>query len=219
MAGGCRSVRGGGCCPCPPASGKPGPRPAPPPPTRPRPPRRPAARRRRAARGPRRGVGGARGGGARRGCAAVDPDHRPHLVAALNWLAGAQDASGEGGVARGYSLGWNPSFGSRAWQPADPGATGYIIPILYGAARHLHRPGLAERAERAARWELELQLPSGAVRQGVISERTAPGAFNTGRGLLAWLRAFAETGAGVFAGAARRAAWVLLAPPSEGGGW
>src|SRR6266550_3090999 len=86
-----------------------------------------------------------------RGGYAVDPDHRPHLVAALDWLAGAQDASGEGGVARGYSLAWNPAFGSRAWQPADPGATGDIIPMLYGAARHLHRPGLAERAERVAR--------------------------------------------------------------------
>src|SRR6266487_782375 len=128
-----------------------------------------------------------------RGGYAVDPDHRPHLVAALDWLAGAQDASGEGGVARGYSLAWNPAFGSRAWQPADPGATGDIIPMLYGAARHLRRPGLVERA---ARGELELQLPSGAVRGGVVGERTAPGVFNTGRVLLAWLAAFAESGAG-----------------------
>ncbi len=154
-----------------------------------------------------------------RGGYAVDPDHRPHLVAALDWLAGAQDASGEGGVARGYSLAWNAAFGSRAWQPADPGATGDIIPILYGAARHLHRPELTERADRAARWELELQLPSGAVREGVIGERTAPGVFNTGRVLLAWLAAFAETGAGIFAGAARRAAWFLLATLSEDGVW
>src|SRR5213595_396688 len=96
---------------------------------------------------------------------AVDPDHRPHLVAALDWLGQAQDATGQGGIARGYSLGWNPFFGSRAWQPADPGATGDIIPVLYVAARHLHRPELAERAEQAARWGLELQLPSGAVRR------------------------------------------------------
>ena len=154
-----------------------------------------------------------------RGGYAVDPDHRPHLVAALDWLARAQDATGAGGVARGYSLGWNPAFGSRAWQPADPGATGDIIPVLYRAARHLHRPGLAERAERAARWELELQLPSGAVREGVIGERTAPAVFNTGRVLLAWLAAFGETGAGIFAGAARRAAWFLLATLGEDGVW
>src|SRR2546426_1779082 len=150
---------------------------------------------------------------------AVDPDHRPHLVAALEWLAHAQDATGKGGFARGYSLGWNPFFGRRAWQPADPGATGDIIPVLYVAARHLHRPELAERAEQAARWELELQLPSGAVRRGVIGERTAPAIFNTGRVLLAWLAAFGETGAGIFAGAARRAAWFLLATLGEDGVW
>src|SRR2546422_712934 len=45
---------------------------------------------------------------------AVDPDHRPHLVAALEWLAHAQDATGQGGFARGYSLGWNPFFAGRA---------------------------------------------------------------------------------------------------------
>src|SRR5216117_3139206 len=49
---------------------------------------------------------------------AVDPDHRPHLVAAVDWLARAQDATGQGGIARGYSLGRNPLFGPRAWQPA-----------------------------------------------------------------------------------------------------
>jgi len=150
---------------------------------------------------------------------AVDPDHRPHLVAALGWLTRAQDATGQGGLARGYSLGWNPFFRSRAWQPADAGATGELIPLLYGAARHLHRPALAERAERAARWELELQLSSGAVRGGIIGERTAPAVFNTGQVLLAWLAAFGETGAGIFAGAARRAAWFLLATLGDDGVW
>src|SRR5256885_12818363 len=41
---------------------------------------------------------------------------------------------------------------------------------LYLAARHLGRPELAQRAERAACWEVEIQLPSGAVRGGVRSE-------------------------------------------------
>ncbi|PYO95831.1 MAG: hypothetical protein DMD60_12600 [Gemmatimonadetes bacterium] len=150
---------------------------------------------------------------------AVDPDHRPHIVAALDWLGHAQDATSEGGIARGYSLGWNPLFASRAWQPADPGATGDIIPLLYGAARQVRHRGLAERAERAARWELELQLPSGAVRGGVQGDRAVPAVFNTGRVLLAWLAAFQETGAGVFAGAARRAACFLLATLGEDGVW
>ena len=149
----------------------------------------------------------------------VDPDHRPHLVAALDWLQRAQDASGDGGIARGYSLAWNPYFRSRGWQPAYPETTGYIIPTLYALAKHLQRPALAVRAERAARWELEIQLPSGAVRGGVIGQRPSPAVFNTGQVLLGWLAAFAESGAGIFAGGARRAACYLLATLDGDGLW
>ncbi len=149
----------------------------------------------------------------------VDPDHRPHLVAGLDWLVRAQDATGDGGIARGYSLAWNPYFRSRGWQPAYPETTGYIIPTLYALAKHLQRPELAARAEHAARWELEIQLPSGAVRGGVIGERPSPAVFNTGQVLLGWLAAFAETGAGIFAGAARRAACYLLATLDDDGLW
>jgi hypothetical protein len=111
------------------------------------------------------------------------------------------------------------AWGERAGYAADPGATGELIPLLSGAARYLHCPALAERAEYAARWELELQLPSGAVRGGAIGERTAPAVFNTGQVLLAWLAAFGEMGAGIFAGAARRAAWFLFATLGEVGVW
>src|SRR6266542_175197 len=134
----------------------------------------------------------------------VAPDHRPHVLAALEWLARAQDATGDGGIARGYSLAWDPYFKSRGWQPAYPETTGYIVPTLYVAAQHLDRPDLAERAERAARWEVEIQLPSGAVRGGVMGAPTSPAVFNTGQVLLGWLAAFAQTGSGVFAEAGLR---------------
>src|SRR2546422_11714947 len=98
----------------------------------------------------------------------VDPDHRPHLVAALDWLVRAQDVTGDGGIARGYSLAWNPYFESRGGQPAYPETTGYIIPTLFGAARHLKRPEPALRAERAARCELEIQLPSSVAQGGAV---------------------------------------------------
>src|SRR5467141_697083 len=150
---------------------------------------------------------------------AVDPTHGPHLLAALDWLARAQAASGDGGFARGYSLAWNPYFRSRGWQPSYPETTGYIIPTFYLAARHLGRPELAQCAERAAHWEVEVQLPSGAVRGGVMGEHTAPAVFNTGQVLFGWLAAFGETGSGVFAGAARRAACFLLATLDEDGLW
>ncbi|HEV2748981.1 MAG TPA: hypothetical protein VGV12_00500 [Gemmatimonadales bacterium] len=149
----------------------------------------------------------------------VDQDHRPHLTAAVDWLSRAQDVTDSGGIARGYSLAWNPYFKSKGWQPAYPETTGYIIPTLYEAARHLQRPELAERAERAARWELEIQLPSGAVRGGVMGQQTSPAVFNTGQVLLGWLAAFAESGSGIFAGGARRAGCFLLATLDEDGMW
>lgn len=149
----------------------------------------------------------------------VDPDHRPHLVAALEWLVRAQDVAGGGGIARGYSLAWNPHFRSRGWQPAYPETTGYIIPTLYALAKHLEKPELAARAEHAARWELEIQLASGAVRGGVIGDKPSPAVFNTGQVLLGWLAAFGETGAGIFAGGARRAACYLLATLDQDGLW
>lgn len=149
----------------------------------------------------------------------VEPDHRPHLLAALAWLERAQDATRSGGVARGYSLVWHPYFGTRGWEAAYPETTGYIIPTLYLAARHLGRPDLAERAGRAARWEVEVQLASGAVRGGVIGQPVAPAVFNTGQVVLGWLAAFQETGSGVFAGAARRAGRFLVAVQDEDGLW
>ena len=149
----------------------------------------------------------------------ADPEHEPHLVAAIAWLVGAHDATADGGISRAYSLTWHPYFQRGGWQPSYPETTGYIIPTLFGAARHLKRPELAQRAERAARWELEIQLPSGAVRAGVIGERPSPAVFNTGQVLLGWLAAFAETDSGIFAGGARRAACYLLSTLDEDGLW
>lgn len=146
-------------------------------------------------------------------------DHRPHLEAALAWLCRAQDATSTGGVSRGYHLVWDPHFRTRGWQAAYPETTGYIIPTLFLAARHLARPDLAERAERAARWEAEIQLASGAVRGGIMSQPAAPAVFNTGQVLLGWLAAFRETGSGVFAACARAAAAYLVAVLDPDGLW
>ena len=149
----------------------------------------------------------------------VAAERRPHLVAALEWLLRAQDAAATGGFARGYSLTWHPNFRTRGWQPAYPETTGYIIPTLYLAAEVLGRPELASRAERAARWEIDVQLPSGAVRGGVIGEPESPAVFNTGQVMLGWLSAFAETEDGRFADATRRAGWWLVAMLDPDGHW
>ena len=149
----------------------------------------------------------------------ADPTHEPHLVAAIEWLLRAQDATPDGGLSRGYSLVRHSHYGRRGWQPCYPETTGYIIPTLYAAARRLGRPELAVRAERAARWEIEIQLPTGAVRGGTIGEPESPAVFNTGQVLLGWLAAFDETGQGSFADAARRAARYLAATLDPDGHW
>ncbi|HXF95935.1 MAG TPA: hypothetical protein VNI61_07505 [Gemmatimonadales bacterium] len=145
--------------------------------------------------------------------------HESHLVAAVAWLLRAQDATPDDGIARGFSLTWHPGFGRRGWQPSYPETTGYIIPTLYGAARRLGRPDLAERAERAARWEIAIQLPTGAVRGGVVGAPESPAVFNTGQVLLGWLAAFEESGRGEFADAAGRAARYLVATLDPDGQW
>jgi hypothetical protein len=153
----------------------------------------------------------------------ADPEHEPHLVAAIAWLVRAQDATQNGdagsGIARAYSLVWHPYFGLQGWEPSYPETTGYIIPTLYAAARRLAGRELAARAERAARWEITIQLPTGAVRGGVMGQPESPAVFNTGQVLLGWLAAFEETGDGVFADAARRAACYLVTTLDPDGHW
>jgi uncharacterized protein YyaL (SSP411 family) len=140
-------------------------------------------------------------------------------VAAVEWLVRAHEATPDGGIARAFSLAWHPHFGRRGWQPSYPETTGYIIPTLYAAARRLGRPDLAARAERAARWEIEIQLSTGAVRGGTMGEPESPAVFNTGQVLLGWLAAFEETGQGSFADVARRAARYLVATLDPDGRW
>src|SRR6266571_693734 len=149
----------------------------------------------------------------------ADPEHEPHLVAAIAWLVRAHDATPDGGISRAYSLTWHPYFQRGGWQPSYPETTGYIIPTLYAAARRLGLAELVARAEAAARWEIEIQLSTGAVRGGVIGALESPAVFNTGQVLLGWLAAFEESGQGCFADAARRAARYLVATLDPDGHW
>jgi len=149
----------------------------------------------------------------------VSDEHEPHLRSALQWLCRAQDATGTPGIARGYSLIRHEQFGTRGWQPAYPETTGYIIPTLFLAARHLGWSGLAVRAIQAAHWEIEVQLPNGAVQGGVIGEPPTPAIFNTGQVILGWLAAHHETRGDEFAVAARRAADYLVSTLDEDGVW
>lgn len=155
----------------------------------------------------------------RRGGHPVAEDHRPHLEAAVDWLARAQDATPDDGFSRGSTLLWHPYFRRRGWLPSYPETTGYIIPTLFEAGRVLGRPELAVRAERAARWEIAIQLPSGAVRGGVMGEPESPAVFNTGQVIFGWLAAYRETNDAAFAEAAARAARWLVSVQDADGHW
>ena len=150
----------------------------------------------------------------------IDPDARVHLASALDWLARSQDVTGSGGLARGYSLTWNRYFKASGWQPAYPETTGYTIPTLYLAGDLLGRPDLHTRAERAAQWEVEIQMASGAVRGGVVtSDPSTPAVFNTGQVIFGWLAAWERTGDETFARSVQRAAAFLVDHLDDDGIW
>jgi hypothetical protein len=149
----------------------------------------------------------------------ADRMHRPHLVAAIDWLVAAQDATPDDGIARGFSVAYSPYFGQGGWQPAYPETTGYIIPTLLQAARHLERPDLTERALKAAHWECDIQLESGAVQGGVIGQGRSPAVFNTGQVMLGWLAALEESGDSRFKEAARRGGSYLVEVMEPDGHW
>jgi hypothetical protein len=155
----------------------------------------------------------------RRGGHCADDAHAPHMRAAVDWLTRAQDATESGGIARGYSLIWNRYFEVRGWEPAYPETTGYIIPTLMATSRVLHREELLDRAICAAKWECEIQMPSGAVQGGVLGEDISPAIFNTGQVIFGWLAAYQHTGTAKFAVAAERAATYLASRLDSDGIW
>jgi hypothetical protein len=145
-------------------------------------------------------------------------DDYQHLLEAIAWLVRAQDATPDSGISRGYSLVKHDEF-ARGWQPSYPETTGYIIPTLYAAAELFNRPVLAARAELAARWEVSVQLPSGAVRGGTMAAEPSPAIFNTGQVLFGWLAALGQCDHGDLAGAALRAADFLVSTQDADGHW
>lgn len=143
-------------------------------------------------------------------------DNQTHLLAALEWLGRAQDATPDDGFSRGYCLTWNRYFKTRGWLASYPETTGYIIPTLYSAARFLSDKTWSERATRAAHWEIDVQLESGAVQGGVIGQKRTPAIFNTGQVMFGWLAALEETGDAAFEAALRRAGDFLVSVESNG---
>jgi hypothetical protein len=141
-----------------------------------------------------------------------------HMRAALDWLLYGQAVTGTGGFAAAYSF-------KDGWLPPYPETTGYIIPTLLDAHPVLGDARLRESAVAAAEWEVDIQLPSGAIQAGYWggdpqrfwSGDPVPSAFNTGQVVLGWNRAFQETGDSRFLDASARACRFLVECVDEAG--
>jgi uncharacterized protein YyaL (SSP411 family) len=142
-----------------------------------------------------------------------------HLEGAVNWLKHAQDSSPDGGVSRAYKAAKYYGYGSYGWQPSYPETTGYIIPTMFSLAKILDDPNLSERALNMADWEVDIQLPSGAVMGSVVTAPPSPAVFNTGQVIFGWLAAYRETGKRVYLDSAVKAAVYLVSVQDESGSW
>jgi peptidoglycan/xylan/chitin deacetylase (PgdA/CDA1 family) len=139
-----------------------------------------------------------------------------HLHATVEWLCRAQDQGAGGGVSAGYSL-------VDGWLAPYPETTGYIIPTFFDYARAFGRGEVRARAIRMADWEIQVQLPSGAVQAGVYrgaSGDRRPAVFNTGQVILGWCRAYQETKDPRYLEAALRGGnWLAQVQAADGAWW
>jgi hypothetical protein len=151
--------------------------------------------------------------------AATDHDHIAALIA---WLCRAQDRSGCGGVAACYDL------VQRRWQLAYRETTGYIIPTFLAWYRLSGDQEYLDRAKAMGKWELQVQLPDGAVGEPCKSPVTGVAAsdgaisikvFNTGQVMLGYCALLRVTGDPVYAEGLRRAADWLVALQESDGAW
>lgn len=145
--------------------------------------------------------------------------NRFHIQEAVDWIIRAQDATPDRGVSRAYSAAWHPYFRSRGWQQSYPETTGYIIPTFLECSRFLGDPDLRSRALQMADWEIDVQMPNGAVMGGILNDNPSPAVFNTGQVILGWVAASQETKDSKYLDAARRAGDYLLTVQNADGGW
>ncbi|MFD1600100.1 prenyltransferase/squalene oxidase repeat-containing protein [Halobellus rarus] len=133
-----------------------------------------------------------------------------HLRSAIEWLFRSQDVAESDGCSATYNL-------VLGWERAYPETTGYIVPTLYDYATHADDSEARHRAERMARWLLDVQLDSGAFPGGTVGGTPEPSVFNTGQILFGLARAHAETGDNAFATALRDASgWLADVQEPEG---
>ena len=139
-------------------------------------------------------------------------DRSLHLREAVQWLERAQDFGEDRGVSYGARFG-------QGFLPSYPETTGYIIPTFVELGRRFDDATYLDRARAMADWEIDIQLPCGAVMGSVVNNRPAPAMFNTGQVLLGWSALIAATGDERYADAARKAANWMLEMQEPDGQW
>jgi uncharacterized protein YyaL (SSP411 family) len=140
---------------------------------------------------------------------------RERARAAVEWLCRAQDAGDDDGAAKGYF----PCDGPSPWQPSYPETTGYIITSLLRFAERHGDSAVRERALRMARWEISVQMESGAVQAGTVCPpaQQVAAIFNTGMVLDGWATAYEVTEDPQYLKAGDRAADFLVNDLGEDG--
>ena len=131
------------------------------------------------------------------------------LQAAIQWLMYAQRVTQDDGVSVGY---FPCRRGVNGWMPSYPETTGYIVTSLLAYADCFNDADAREAALKMARWEISIQMPSGAVQGGPVCppSRQTPAAFNTGMVLDGWCSAFGATAAREYFEPMRRSADFLI---------
>lgn len=145
--------------------------------------------------------------------------HKPassavHLQKTFEWLKKAHDVCDGKGVSGGYSV-------IDGWLSPYPETTGYIIPTFYDYAEWTGVDDWRQRARKMADWEIEVQMPNGAVQAGlyVKGKVQVPAVFNTGQVILGLCRAYVETKNERYLNAAKRAGDWLISVQAENGSW
>ena len=133
-----------------------------------------------------------------------------HLNETINWLCRAQDSANDKGVSRAYKASKYKGFGPYGWQASYPETTGYIIPTMIAAAEYMNDDYLKQRARDMADWEIQIQMPTGAVMGSVVTAIPSPAVFNTGQVIFGWLAVYRETNEQKYVDASKRAGDYLL---------
>jgi hypothetical protein len=141
-----------------------------------------------------------------------DLDATRHLEAAVEWLKRAQDAGTDRGVSYGVR------FGSD-FQESYPETTGYICRTFVELSQRNGDAVLLRRAVEMGEWEVDVQMPSGAVMGGKLNARPTPAVFNTGMVLLGWSALIRAGASERCRPAAIRAADWLIAMQEPNGNW